>query len=393
MADRLKVLHVITRLTLGGSAENTIDSVAALKRAGYDVILATGGEAEEIEVVESARARGCLIVPIPTLVRSVRPLNDLRALWSLFRLIRRERFEIVHTHTSKAGFVGRVAAWLARVSVIVHTPHGHVFWGYFGPGYTRLFVWLERLAARLTDRLVMLTEGELEDHRLRKVGQPEQYVVIPSGVNLDRVRLEAPSREVARLRLGVGSEALLVAGAGRLIAIKGFQTLIRAFPAVAGAVPAARLVIAGEGPLRGALLEEARALGVSDRVEIREGVDGVWTVLSAGDLVVVPSLNEGMGRVVVEAMALGRAVVASAVGGIPTVVIDGDTGLLVPPEDPEALARAVAELLKSAGRRALMGEAGRRRAEEFSLPVMEKRLLDLYRDLLAEKGLPCSSAS
>jgi glycosyltransferase involved in cell wall biosynthesis len=393
MAERLKVLHVITRLTLGGSAENTIDSVVALERAGYDVILATGGEAEEIEVVESARARGCRIVPVPALVRNLRPLHDLRALWSLFGLIRLERFQIVHTHTSKAGFVGRVAAWLARVPVIVHTPHGHVFWGYFSLAYTRLFVWLERLAARLTDRLVMLTEGELEDHGLRKVGRPEQYVVIPSGVNLDKVRLEAPSREVARLRLGVGPEALLVAGAGRLIAIKGFQTLIGAFPAVAGAVPAARLVIAGEGPLRGALLEEARALGVSDRVEIKEGVDGVWTVLSAGDLVVVPSLNEGMGRVVVEAMALGRAVVASAVGGIPTVVIDGETGLLVPPEDPEALARAVIELLKSAERRALMGEAGRRRAEEFSLPVMERRLLDLYRDLLAEKGLPCPSAS
>ncbi len=399
-----KALHVITRLTLGGSAENTVDSVVALSRAGYDVTLATGGGKggkpkagremeQEVEVVEDARARGCRIVMVPSLVRNVKPLRDLAALWSLFWLIRRERFQIVHTHTSKAGFVGRLAAWLARVPVIIHTPHGHVFFGYFARAETRLFLWLERLAARLTDRLVMLTEGEMQDHRIRNVGRLEQYVVIPSGVNVERIRRDAPSREIARRRLGIDPEALLVVGAGRLIRIKGFQTLIRAFPEVVRAFPNARLVIAGEGPLRDGLLKEAQDLGVGADVEIRGGFEGIWPVLSASDLVVVPSLNEGMGRVLVEAMALGRAVVASAIGGIPAVVVDGETGLLVPPEDPEALAQAVGELLKNPERRARMGEAGRRRAEQFSLPVMEARLLHLYRDLLTGKGLPCPAAS
>lgn len=233
----------------------------------------------------------------------------------------------------------------------------------------------------------------MEDHRVRKVGSPGRYVVIPSGVNLERIRREAPPREIARRRLGIDPEALLVVGAGRLIAIKGWEILIRAFPAVVGAFPAARLVIAGEGPLRGALLEEAVALGVGAHVEIRGGLEGVWSVLSASDLVAVPSLNEGMGRVLVEAMALVLPVVASAVGGIPTVVAGGETGLLVPPGSPEALAQAVIELAKDPERRERMGEAGRRRAEEFSLQVMEGRILDLYRELLTAKGSPCSAVS
>jgi glycosyltransferase involved in cell wall biosynthesis len=200
-----KILHVITRLTLGGSTQNTIDTVVALGRKGYEVTLAAGVQGGEIDVVEEARDRGCRIVMVPTLVRNVKPLRDFTALWSLFRLIRRERFQIVHTHTSKAGFVGRLAAWVARAPVIVHTPHGHVFFGYFGRSETRLFLWLERLAARLTDRLVMLTEGELEDHRAQRVGRLEQYVVIPSGVNLEKIRRDAPSREIARLHLGIAT--------------------------------------------------------------------------------------------------------------------------------------------------------------------------------------------
>jgi glycosyltransferase involved in cell wall biosynthesis len=283
--------------------------------------------------------------------------------------------------------VGRLAAWLAGVPVILHTPHGHIFYGYYGPALTAVFVGLERLAARITDRIVVLTELGTEEHLARRIGRPKQFVVIPSGVDLEALRRKAPPYETARGRLGVDAETCLIVGVGRLEPVKGFQVLVRALPSILGVIPSARLLLVGYGSLRSQLEADARALGVADRLEIAGPQLDVAVYLAAADLVVVPSLNEGMGRVLVEAMALERPVVATRVGGIPAVVADGETGSLVPAEDPPALARAVAELLKDPGLRQRMGEAGRRRAERFSLAAMESRLLGLYRELCAQKGL------
>jgi glycosyltransferase involved in cell wall biosynthesis len=205
---------------------------------------------------------------------------------------------------------------------------------------------------------------------------------------LESIRGEAPPYRTARAWLKVEPETHLIVGLGRLEPIKGFQSLVKALPLVLSAIPSARLLLVGEGSLRMALEADARALGVADRLEIAGVRPDAATFLAAADLVVVPSLNEGMGRVLVEAMALGRPVVATRAGGIPAVVGDGQTGSLVPPNDPPVLARAVSELLKDPGLRQRMGEAGRRRAEQFSLAVMEARLLELYRGLCAEKGLP-----
>jgi glycosyltransferase involved in cell wall biosynthesis len=388
----MTALHLITRLSLGGPSLNTIDSVLALDRAGWRTILAVGSVEEEISVLDQARSRGCRIVFLPALTREVSPAKDLRALWQVFRLIKRERVTLVHTHTSKAGFLGRLAAWLARVPVVVHTPHGHVFYGYYGRRLTALFVGLERLAAWLTDRIVVLTERGIEEHLARGIGRREQFRVIPSGVDLELIRLSARSYEMARSQLGVDSETHLIVGLGRLEPVKGFQLLVKALPAILSGVPSARLLLVGEGSLRPALVNDARALGVADRLTFVGAQPEGAHFLAAADLVVVPSLNEGMGRVLVEAMALGRPVVATRVGGIPAVVVDGETGRLVAPDDPAALARAVNELLKDPGLRQRMGEAGRRRAEQFSLTVMESRLLDLYRGLCAEKGLAWPAA-
>ncbi len=384
----MTALHLITRLSLGGPSLNTIDSVVALDRAGWRTILAAGSVEAEISVVDQARARGCLVVLLPALTRTISPARDLLALWRVFRLIRRERVVLVHTHTSKAGFVGRLAAWLARVPLIVHTPHGHVFYGYYGPALTGVFVALERFAARLTDRIVVLTERGVEEHLARGIGRREQFSVIPSGVDLDAVRRNALSYEAERGRLGVDAETRLIVGLGRLVPVKGFQVLVKALPLILAVVPSTRLLLVGDGSLREDLLAAARALGVGDRLELAGAQFDPAPFLAAADLVVVPSLNEGMGRVLVEAMALGRPVVATRVGGIPAVVADGETGTLVPPDDPPALARAVSDLLGAPALRQRMGEAGRRRAEQFSLAVMESRLLDLYRELCAQKGLP-----
>ena len=378
----MKVVHVITRLTLGGSTENTVLSVASLAGAGHDCLLVAGAEQSEPAVVGAARARGCRVELMRSLVRQPSPIRDVRALVGLVRLFRRERPHLVHTHTSKAGFLGRLAARLAGVPRVVHTPHGHVFYGgYYGPALTAAFVWLERLTARWTDRIVVLTERGAEEHLARGIGRPQQYVPIPSGVDTGALRARAPAREAARVRLGLSRAAPIVAGIGRLVPIKGFDVLVASLPKVRARVPAASVLLVGDGPERRALEARARALGVSAHVCVTGVPEDVVPYVVAADVVAVPSRNEGMGRVLVEALAPGVPVVATRVGGIPSVLDGGRYGVLVPPDDPAALADALIELLSDPVRRAELGQAGRARAEEFTVEVMTTRIADVYGSL------------
>jgi len=387
----IRVLHVITRLTLGGSAENTVQQVVALGRAGYACTLAVGLAGSEAAVVEDARRRGCRVRDVPGLARDVHPARDLRALGALLALVRRERPHVVHTHTSKAGFLGRLAARLARVPVVIHQPHGHVFYGYWGPERTRIYVGLERLAARWTDRIVTLTARGTAEHLARGIGRPEQYVAIPSGVPVAELQARAPAPAAARARLGLPARAFVVVGVGRLVPVKGFDLLIAALGRLAPELPTARVVLVGDGPERAALAAQAAALGVGDRVTfagaVPGGSDALLDHLAAADVCAAPSRNEGMGRVLVEAMALGVPVVGAAVGGIPAVIGEDEAGRLVPPDDAAALAVALRELAGDPALRRKLAEAARVRAGAFSTQVAEARLLALYAELVRARGL------
>lgn len=383
----LQVLHVITRLTLGGSSENTVASIVALEAAGYRARLAVSLRESEAPTVRDAEARGCRIVDVPGLGREVDPRRDLRALAALTRLMRRERPAIVHTHTSKAGFIGRLAARLARVPAVIHQPHGHIFYGYYDPGRTRVYVALERLAARWSDRIVTLTERGTEEHLALGIGRREQYVAVPSGVPTDAIRAAAPRRDDARRALGLPADAFVVVAVGRLVYVKGFDVLIAALPRLRAAVPGARVVVVGDGPEHAALSAQAGGLGVADMLRLAGPAADVTPFLAAGDVLAAPSRNEGMGRVLIEAMALGVPVVGAAVGGIPSVIGDGAAGRLVPPEDPAALARALVELGEDACLRAKLGTAARARAEAFSTTVAAVRMRALYDALARDKGL------
>ena len=383
----VRVLHVITRLTVGGSSENTVQSCVALMRGGYDCALAVSFRESESAVIDGARRRGCRVVDVPSLGREVAPLRDLAALREMVALIRRERPAIVHTHTSKAGFIGRVAARLARVPAVIHQPHGHIFYGYYGRRRTDFFTALERLAARWTDRIVTLTERGTEEHLALRIGTRRQYVAVPSGVPTDALRAGAPTRAAARARLGLDADAFVVAGLGRLVPIKGFDLLVRALPAILAEIPSTRVVLGGDGPDRDALAATAQSLGVTDRLRLFGETADVASCLVAADAVAMPSRNEGMGRVLVESMALGLPVVATAVGGIPAVVTDGESGLLVEPENVPALAAALVRLGHDGGLRRKIGEAAVARAVEFSTPVADRKMLAVYDALVREKGL------
>jgi glycosyltransferase involved in cell wall biosynthesis len=382
----ISVLHVITRLTLGGAADNTLRQVKALRDGGYDSTLAVGIAASEPRFVERARREGCRLVDVPSLDREPRPLRDLRALATLVRMLRREGSAILHTHTSKAGFIGRLAGRLARVPAIIHQPHGHIFYAYYGATRTALYIGLERLAARWSDRLVTLTDRGIDEHLAVGIGRRSQFITVPSGVPTDELRARAPERAAARRALGLPPDAFVVAAVGRLVPVKGFDLLVQALPALLEALPDALVLVAGDGPERERLAVRAERLGVRDHVRLLGSHTDVVEVLAAADVLAAPSRNEGMGRALVESMALGVPVVASAVGGIPAVV-DDDVGRLIASDDSGALAAALIEVGTDRRLRVKLADAARARADDFSTAVAEAKMLEMYDGLVREKGL------
>lgn len=387
------MFHVITRFDKGGSAENTFLTVSGLDKGRYEVLLATGppdrtrmGDQEAQAVQGSFTAltnAGVLRMVLPELVREVAPLSDGRALLRLFKFFRREQPAIVHTHTSKAGILGRWAAYLAGVPVIVHTPHGHVFWGYFGGFRTALFVLLERWTARITTRIIALTHREMTDHLRSRIAPQEKFAVIHSGVELGRFSEKPGDIAAIRREMGLPPDAFVVGTTGRLTAVKGHIHMLRAAAAILEDRKDIYFVLLGDGELREALHSYAEQSAILRYVKFLGWRSDVASALSAFDVFVFPSLNEGMGKAVVEAMAMGKPVIASDIGGIPDLVVQGKNGLLVPPAQSPALAQAVLELYGNPDKRARMGEAGRQMAAEYGVAAMVHRIDNLYQACLA----------
>ncbi len=375
----IRLLHIITRLDVGGSTENTVICATRMPRPEFACSLISGRTTEPPpDLPESLARAGVPWIEIRHLRRPVNPIADGRALGHLYRAIRRARADIVHTHSSKAGFLGRLAARMAGVRRIVHTPHGHIFEGYFSPLRTRAFIVLERVAARFTDRIITLSDEEARDHLRHGIGRPEQFVTIPSGVDLDAVTAARPARLV--------SGGPVIGAVARLVPIKGLQHLVAAAPELFRRAPGARILLVGDGEMRPALEAQARALGLSDRIVFAGFREDIPSVIAAMDVLVLPSLNEGMGRVLVMAMALGKPIVATRVGGVPELLGDGEAGLLVPPGDPAALAEAVGTLLRDPTRAQALGEAGRRRVHRYSVETMLDSLARLYREVIEQEA-------
>jgi glycosyltransferase involved in cell wall biosynthesis len=349
------VLHIITRLDRGGSAQNTMLTAIGHDRSRFTPIVVAGragrwddqggdqATAENCRRLDQAGIRWHLI---PSLGRAINPVKDLAAFFTMIRLLRHERPVVVHTHTSKAGVLGRVAAWLTGAPVVVHTPHGHVYYGHFRAVPSRLFLEIERALAQVTTWLIALTEAERDEHLTLGVGRADRFAVVPSGIDLDRYRHAAGA--VGRRPPGFDCppDAIVVGSVGWLTPVKGHGVLIHALARLKPAHPRLYVVIAGSGGLHHELTALADRLGLREAVRLLGERPDIPDCLAAMDLYIHPSLNEGMGRALIEAMAAGRPVVASRVGGIPAIVTDRQTGLLVPPSDPEALASAIDELLR-----------------------------------------------
>ena len=386
-----KVVHIITRLDMGGSAQDMLLTCRELGKK-YEIVLVHGLSIEsqmtdrEKETVDrgirKAVEGGVIVIALPSLVRRISPVQDLKALFSLWRLLIREKPSMVHTHTSKAGILGRFAAKLAGVPIIIHRPHGHVFFGHFGPLVSKCFLLTERLMALITNRMVALTQAERDDHIALSVFSPEKIVMIHSGVDIDQyMNVEVNIAEKKRA-LGLNSKGLVVGTVGWLLPIKGPLHLLKAMSNVWESHPETSLVFVGKGDLEKGLKEEARRMGVSDKVVFLGWRDDIPEIMQVLDVFVLPSLNEGMGRVLVEAMAAGKPVVASRVGGILDLVKEGQNGFLAEPGDEKDLAIAIKKLLEDKKMRDEMGKRGREMAQDFSVKKMIEKIDVLYESLL-----------
>lgn len=385
---RVRVLHVITRLDRGGSAENTLLTAAGANSRRFDVELAAGPTQGPRSPTEArARQAGVRFIDIPNLLRAIRPFSDARALWQLYRTMRGGHYDIVHTHTSKAGLLGRLAAYLARVPIVIHTPHGHVFYGYYGPFISGLFVRLERWAAAFCDRIIALTNKGAEDHIELGVAAREKFVVIHSGIEFPAREVVGLGRESLRSEWGIEADALVIGTLGRLTQIKGQGDLIEAFSLLCKEVDGAYLLLVGDGEQRENLVELAKTLGVGARVIFAGWRTDIYAALAAMDLFALPSINEGMGKALVEAMYAGLPCVGTRVGGVPELLRDGEEGYVVAAAAPRDLAAALCKLARDGDLRMRCGEAGRARAAAYSVEAMIEKIEALYEEVIQDKGI------
>ena len=385
--DKIRVLHVITRLERGGAPAVLLEVLQRCDTSQFEHHIATGlSQAPEDDMIPFAKDTGFRVVVIPSLIRDIHPFLDIYALLKLYFLIRKGRYDIVHCHTSKGGFIGRLAARLAKVRVIIYSPHGDIFEGYFGKIKTRFFIWLERFSARFTDKIISLTKSGIEPYIKAGIGQKSQFDYIYNGVDVERLRKRKVDRIQKRQEIGVENDCFLVVTAGRLVPVKGHTYLITALAQVITAIPNIRLVFLGDGELRGELLGQVKTLGLEKQVLFPGMRSDVPEIISCSDLFVLPSVNEGFGVVLLEAMAMRCPIVATNVGGVPEVVLDGETGILVPPGDPVQLAGGIIRLLKDTSLALKMAECGYQRLKAcFDIRETVSKTEHLYKELLERK--------
>jgi glycosyltransferase involved in cell wall biosynthesis len=385
IAERpIRILRIIARLNVGGPAIHVTLLTEKLCPPDFESTLVCGTvSGTEGDMAYYADAHGVKPIIIPELGRELHPIRDISTFWKLYKLIREVKPDVVHTHTAKAGFVGRVAAWAAGVPVIVHTFHGHVFESYFSKTITRFFIVLERLAALISDSIITLTESLRRDladkyHVTRK----GRIVVLPLGLDLSSfAAMERHTGDFRRAH-GIATDAPLIGVVGRLVPIKNHKLFLEAAVRIRQRFPNLRCVIIGDGELRAELEAQVDALGLRDCVIFVGWLRDLAPAYSDLDVLVMSSLNEGTPVSVIEALAAGCPVVSTAVGGTPDLLDSGALGRLVPSEDTISLANSVCEVIEHPYDTL---EARRIMLDRYGIERLVSDLASLYRGLLVRK--------
>jgi glycosyltransferase involved in cell wall biosynthesis len=421
-SERTKVLRIIARLNVGGPAKHVVWLTAGLQQFGFDTLLITGKVPEgEEDMGYFATEMGVEPNYIHEMSREI-SLKDFITIWKLFRLFQRERPAIIHTHTAKAGTVGRIAGFLYRWITptvllgrprdcrFVHTYHGHIFHSYYGPLKTRLFIFVEKLLARMvTDRLLVVSNQQQEEICSHfRVGKASQFRVVPLGLDLKVFDNGYSRRYLFRRELGLKDDVVLVGIVGRLTEIKNHELFLRSvarFKQISGdGEPAARFVVIGDGALRQRLEGLTDTLGLKDNVIFVGNRKDPQNFYPALDLVALTSRNEGTPLTLIEAMANTRAVVATSVGGVVDLLGEPlpstlnyrecTRGISVQPDDEDAFAEALARLINDVELRNRLGQNGR---DFVKVNYAKDRLIDdikgLYNELTTTQTIKVESRS
>ena len=376
-----KVFHLITRMIRGGADENTAYTVNGLDKSLFDVDMYAGVESD------MDKFNDLDVKIIPDLIRDVNIVRDFKAFCRLFNVIRKNKYDIVHTHTAKAGILGRWAAYFNRVPIIIHTLHGATFHESIGSAKKYLYIVLEKMAASFTDRMISVGDDLSERYIEKGIGKREKYVTIRSGMKLEKFfkagELSIRELETIRDKLDIRRDRILITQIARLEERKGYKYLVEASKDIIKKTPEALFLIAGEGDYKEQiqmLIDESKMNDYFRFLGYREDVE---KIIAISDLVVLTSLWEGLPRILVQASAVGRPVVTFAVEGAREVVKEGINGYVVDIEDTSSLAKKVILILEDLDKARKMGIEGRKIiGEEWNVDNMVKKIEALYKELI-----------
>ena len=379
------ILHIIARMNIGGPALHVAQLSSGLLQKGFETTLVSGRQADtEGDMTDLAEKYGLRFHLYNNLGARLSPLNDLYVCSMLWRFMRLTAPRIVHTHTAKAGALGRIAAKLAKVPIIVHTFHGHVFSGYWGPGISKIIIFIERILARLSTVILTVSESVRYELLQHNIAPPEKIYVLPLGLDLNIYKNCSAKTGQFRRELGVDTNIPLIGNVGRLVPIKNHRHFLTAAHLMVQAGFDGRFVIVGSGQLEIELQKLSRELGIGDLVIFtgwRRDLDRIYADV---DVLVNTSINEGTPYAIIEAMAARVPVVATSVGGVPDIINSEMTGYLVSPDDVNSLVDAIHCALKTPD--AMLDAAQSYVLENHDLERMINRTVDFYSKLLKERG-------
>jgi glycosyltransferase involved in cell wall biosynthesis len=382
----IRVLHIHTLPVISGSGINTFLSMRGMDKSRYAVELAVAPGGPLIELVQR---HGMVAHTFRHFVQPLDPFNDVLALLDLYAFLRKQGYDVIHTHNSKAGFIGRLAGKLARVPVIVHTVHGFAFHDQEPPWRQALFRNMERFAAHWCDKMVFISQPLIHWALEEGIAKNSKMIKVYSGIELDRFHpVRAEEKKRIRKKWGIGPRDPVIGMVSKLWEGKGHAVLIQAFREIKREMERAKLVIVGEGYLHGELIALVNRIGLKDSVLFTGFQMDVFEIIATFDVAVLPSFFEGMGRVLLEAMAMEKPVVASRVGGIPDLVEDGVNGFLVNPGRVRELKEGLLKVLQDKKLARKLGKQGRKKtSDRFSAEIMVQSIDRIYCELLSAKGI------
>ena len=382
----IKIIHIITRLDIGGSSDIVLRLSDEQKKRGYDVLLISGLTKDTAFDIERFNKRtGINIIFIQYLKRDINLFNDLITLGFVMFLLLKEKPTIVHLHSSKAGFIGRIAAKLLGVKCIIYSTHGHIFYGYFHKVKTWFFIQLEHMAAYFCDAITTLSKNEKMEFCRRKITKGEKIFIVPNG--LDIKMYSHNHKRKLRSELGIDESAIILGWIGRFEAVKGpdmFISVCRKLKAL-DPYPNTKAVMIGNGKLYQEIKRNCKTCGLADFMFFTGYRKEINILLNDIDILILTSRNEGFGMVILEAMANGKPTVAMDVGGVKEIIENGVTGYLVPYGDSDAMANCIFSLIQKKEDRILLGNNAYQKSHRYSFKEMSNKYEYIYNNILSVK--------